>query len=98
MSKITMTTLKSFIRKNDGKLFIRTKSSFDGMTDCVQQCEDRGWSAALPTDLHNAHTLGIQGAWCVGGSRDYLSPVAEGPFIGFHVSNCCGSFDLAVRA
>ena len=37
MSKITLSTFKSFIRKNEGKLFIKCKSSFDGMTDCVEQ-------------------------------------------------------------
>lgn len=40
MSKITRTTLKTFIRKNDGNLYIMTKSSFDGMTDCVQQNDE----------------------------------------------------------
>lgn len=106
MSKITMATVKSFIRRNEGKLYIRTKSSFDGMTDCVQQCSDRDWTSVQPSDeggfLDNAkgrsNTLGIRGAWFVGQSRDYLKPVSEGSFTGFHVYNCCGSFDIAVKA
>lgn len=31
--KITKTTFKSFIKKNAGKLFVQTKSYFDGMVD-----------------------------------------------------------------
>lgn len=99
MKKITMATIKSFIRKNEGRLFIRTKSSFDGMTDCVQECRDRDFSPALQSDLNQpGYTHGIAGAWFVGESRDYLSPISEDGFTGFHVYNCCGSFDLAIRA
>lgn len=100
MAKITMATVKSFIRKNEGKLYIRTKSSFDGMVDGVRDCPDRDWSLALAPDAGHNHSnqLGIHGAWFVGGSRDYLQPITDGEFTGFHVYNCCGSFDLAVRA
>lgn len=99
MAKITMTTIKSFIRKNQGNIYIRTKSSFDGMVDCVKECADQDWSLALTPDEGRNHSnkLGIEGAWFVGGSRDYLSQIEENGFSGFHVSNCCGSFDIAVR-
>lgn len=36
MKKITKATFKSFLKKNEGKLFIQTKASFDGMSDCVE--------------------------------------------------------------
>lgn len=36
MKKITKSTFKSFIKKNEGKLYIQTKSDFDGMSDCVE--------------------------------------------------------------
>jgi len=98
MSKVTMATIKSFVRKNQGKLYIRTKTSFDGMTDGCEPCADRSFTPAQQSDLSNAptHTLGIMGAWFVGQSRDYLTPINEGGYIGYHVYNCCGSFDLAV--
>lgn len=97
MSKITMATIKSFIRKNEGKLLIRCLSDFDGMTDCVQpHSGPREFHPAQPGEHSNS--LGVQGAWFVGGSRNNLSPLNENGFIGFHVYNCCGSFDLAIRA
>jgi len=34
--RITLATFKSFMKKNEGKLFIQCISSFDGMTDCVE--------------------------------------------------------------
>lgn len=33
MKKITKSTFKSFLKKNEGNLFIQTKSYFDGMVD-----------------------------------------------------------------
>lgn len=36
--KITLTTVKKFVKDNADKLFINVKSSFDGMTD---GCESR---------------------------------------------------------
>lgn len=36
MSKITKTTFKSFIKKNEGKLLIQTKSAFDSMSDGIR--------------------------------------------------------------
>jgi hypothetical protein len=100
MSKVTMATIKSFVRKNQGKLYIRTKTRFDGMVDGCEPCKDQDFSPALQSDLTNAssHTLGIAGAWFVGQSRDYLNPINDGGFVGYHVYNCCGSFDLAVKA
>lgn len=50
MSKITKATVKSFIKKNEGNLYIRVKSSFDGMTDCVQQLEGGFRETKKPED------------------------------------------------
>jgi len=36
MVKMTKTTFKSFIKKNEGKLFIQINGDFDGMSDCVE--------------------------------------------------------------
>lgn len=99
MAKATMATIKSFVRKNQGRLYIREASSFDPMTDCVQSvpwCE-RKFQSAEP-GKHPDNDLGVSGAWFVKGSRDYFTPISEDGFTGFHVYNCCGSFDLAVRS
>lgn len=36
MAKMTKSTFKSFLKKNEGKLFIQHESSFDGMSDMVE--------------------------------------------------------------
>lgn len=95
--KITMATVKSFVRKNSGNLFINVKSSFDGMTDCCESLYDGFVKAQQDTD-HPSHTLGIKGAWFVGDSRDYFQPYDNiaGDMTGIEVSNSCGHFILAI--
>lgn len=98
MRKATMATVKSFIRKNEGRIYISFRSSFSGMSDCVEQCADRGFSLAQKTEDHMAHTHGLRGAWFVGSSRDTISrmetEINGQRADGFHIYNCCGSFDI----
>lgn len=42
--------------------------------------------------------MGIKGAWFVLRGRDYFERIGDQGFTGFHVYNCCGSFDIAIRA
>lgn len=95
MKKITLATVKTFLKKNAGNLYINVKSSFDGMTDC---CESRyeGFTKAIATDEHPSHKLGIEGAWFVGQSRDYFSAFENDQMTGITVSNSCGRFVLAI--
>lgn len=108
MKKPTLATLKSFIRKNEGKLFIKCESSFDGMTDCVEQLNNPQYRPATkyenrsvfkqPDEVSNQNTLGYNGVWLVGSSRDYIKQITEDGFTGFNVYNCCGSFSIAIQA
>jgi hypothetical protein len=93
--KITLATVKSFIRKNPN-MYIKVGSEFDGMTDCVQAVED-SFNPIEPTDTLHDRTLGIAGAWVVGSSRDYFTPFNNGIFDGVRVYNCCGEFYLVVK-
>lgn len=106
MKKITRNTIKAFIRYARQDLYIRNLTKFDGMTDSVGPAADNAWHKAevLPiNDWDNVNTLGIKGAWFVGphGSKDYFSAVATGygddDYYGYKVSNCCGSFEIAVK-
>jgi hypothetical protein len=102
MTKITLSTVKSFIRANRAELYINIKSDFDGMTDC---CQSRhGGFEKVKSDIQvrpfqsdRDPTLGIPGAWFVGSSRDYFSTFEDGTYRGIEVSNCCGYFVLAVK-
>lgn len=101
MKKITLTTIKSFIKHNKGYLHISNRSSFDGGIDCVAQSEDKSFRQAqylMPggTSIDENNRLGISGAWFVGSSRDYFTAWEDESFIGYDISNCCGRFILAI--
>lgn len=99
--KITLATVKSFIRKNEGKLLISYKSSFNGMTDSVETSTKSAQEfrpVSKPEEGRNfENCLGIAGAWFVLHGRDSFSAINQDGLVGIHVYNCCGSFDLAVR-
>ena len=82
--KITMATLKSFIRKSES-LFVLNISSFDGMTDCVEKKNNQ---KLLAVSKENA--IGHNGVWCVGSSRDWFSFYETETHYGIKVSNSCG--------
>ncbi len=96
--KITLATVKSFVKKNRESLLINLKSRFDGMTDGVEMVKG-GFIKAEATERNPDHTLGINRAWFVGQSRDYFrfyESIAEN-MIGIEVSNACGSFVIAIK-
>ena len=93
--KLTKTNFKTFIKKNDGQLLIERRNRFDGMTDGLEGCE-RGFSPVLKSDRHVDYTFGIEGAWLVGGGRDYFQAFENDQFKGIEVYNACGNFVVAV--
>jgi hypothetical protein len=98
MKKITLSTVKSFIRKNSENLFINVNASFDGMQDCVTSVNG-GFTIAKADDRewNKRNTLGVSGAWFVGSSRDYFSAYETESMTGIEVWNCCGKFILAIN-
>ena len=99
MKKITRATFKSFVKKNRNNLLINCKSRFDGMTDCVEHSRDSKFEEVKDTELkfQNDYNLGVNGIWLVGSSRDYFTAYEDEFFVGISVSNCCGSFVIAIR-
>lgn len=107
MKKITLSTIKSFIKHNKGYLHISNRSDFDGRIDCVTESNDTGFRRAkylvedLPnteglTDTDAYYRLGISGAWFVRESRDHFTAWEDENWIGYEIYNCCGCFILAV--
>ena len=94
--KITKATFRSFIRKNSDRLFVKERSRFDGMIDCVADVADTFQPAETGCG-YDDNTMGIRGVWLVRG-RNWFVPFEENGFSGFTVYNCCGSFIVAVRA
>jgi hypothetical protein len=94
--KITMATVKSFVRKNASKeIFVNVKSSFDGMTD---MCEERnhGFVVASKDDRCVENTLGLCGVWLVGRSRDWFTAYEDDKFTGITYHNSCGNGIIAI--
>lgn len=97
MAKFTMASVKSFVRKNKGNLKIKTKSSFDGMVDGCVYDHKASFVPVKETTTHVEHTLGIPGAWFVGGGRDMVDPITvNDKVVGFKCFNSCGSFEVMV--
>lgn len=97
MSRITRATIKKFLKDNYGFIYINCKSSFDAMIDCVSYNSDSRFNKAELTDEHYEHTLGINGAWFVGSSRDRFAKYEDDNYNGYEIYNCCGSFILAIK-
>jgi hypothetical protein len=94
MSKITKATLKSFIKKNKGKLYIKSIAEFDGMIDGMSY--NRGnFNKAVETTEDLKETLGIKGI-DVWGSRNTFFNYRDDNFTGIEVYNCCTRFIVAI--
>lgn len=94
--KITIATLKSFANRNADKLFTKNLREFNGMTDGVEEVEDK-FTPTKVTEDKGYYQTGIQGIYTVGSSRDYFQLYEEGNFLGIKVYNCCGSSILAIK-
>jgi len=97
MNKVTLATLKSFIRNNKENILVKVESNFDGMSDMVEYNSGAKWQLAKETDHCVEHTHGITGVWTVNGSRDYFSVYEDEQLYGIHCSNACGSWTIAIE-
>jgi hypothetical protein len=95
--KITLATVKEFIKKNETALFVKKESSFDGMSDMVEFDKAAEFKAARKTENHIQCTLGIDGVWVVGGSRNWFKKFENENFIGIEINNCCGTSLIGIK-
>ena len=94
--RITLATLKSFVKNNESKLYLNIRSDFDGMIDGMRYLND-GFKPAEKDSDPDHHNLGIRGLWLVCSSRDYFRPYDDGKFKGIEISNCCQHSFLAIK-
>lgn len=97
--KITKATFKSFVSKHfaTNDLYIKVTSTFDGMVDCVMPVHSEFKKVSLSSHGTNDNTLGFNGVWLVGSSRDYFTKYEDDEFTGIEVYNCCGGFTVAIK-
>ena len=93
----TLSGLKAFIRKNKDNLYVKQTSDFNGMTDSVETCENATFVKVQPNeiDFNSKNTLGINGLWLVGNSRDSITFNEESNT--YRVYNSCGSCELLAK-
>ena len=97
MKKVTLATLKSFIRNNFDNLLIEVVSQFDGMQDCVISNNAKDFEPIIVTNHCPSYTLGIKGLWLVGQSNDYIKMYENDNYKWFNVYNCCGECNIAIK-
>lgn len=97
MKKITLASVKSFVKKNANKLYIDVRSSFSGYTDGIESVNSGFTLAEIKPNVNYNYNLGIDGAWFVGSSRDYFQAWENETMAGIKVYNSCGSFILATK-
>lgn len=95
MKKITIATVKSFIKKNELNLLINVKSRFDGMTDGVES-QNGGFNKIRKSERFHNNTLGILGVWFTPSTRNWCETYEDELYQGFRVDNCCGCFIVAI--
>ena len=98
--KITLATVKSFIKRNLSDLHQQTLSRFDGMVDGVRRNENAAVRPANTEKFNPADEsqMGIPGVWFVRDSRDYFTVINTPEWFGYEVYNCCGSWQILVPA
>ena len=89
--RITLATLKSFIRNAKHQLFVEQHSNFNGMTDMVESVDRE----IFPVEKEDA--IGHKGVWCVGSSSNSFKFAEKEGYHGITVWNCCGSGTLWTR-
>lgn len=98
MSKITMATVKSWVKKNQGNIFIQVFGRFDGTTDGWTVVNMNAFLKKAETtpfaEYYERNTLGIDGAYFVRNRGDLIERYEINGKSGFKVYNCCRSFAI----
>lgn len=86
-TKCTKATFKAFVRKYRSQLQIKVRSTFNGMTDGVEENKNAEFHPIVANDreITCEHTLGICGVWLVGGGRDWFEAWNDGN----ELQGCC---------
>jgi len=88
MARFTKASLKSFIRKNQESLYILQKTSFNWMTDGVDETGKKDYRKIEPSeiDFNKQYNYWIDGLWMVWGSRNTFELINDKTI---EIYNCC---------
>jgi hypothetical protein len=94
--KITLTTVRSFIKENAENIFISHKSAFDGSIDGSRDADDKAFKkVTICGEGSRTNGEGVPGAWFVKSSRDHFTYFNKDGYEGIEVYNCCAHFIIA---
>ena len=91
---ITAITVRSFVKRNEGKVFFKKTAEFDGMTDCIEQIADNWHEAEYCLDIRRG--IGVRNAYIIDG-RTYYYAYEDSEFVGYRYSNCVERGIIAVK-
>lgn len=93
--KITLSTLKSFLKRNKNDLHLKIHSRFNGMIDGLEHFKD-DFEPAEETEYNTYYTLGIKGLYVIPG-RSYFNVFRDKNYIGITVWNSCGKQTIVTK-
>jgi hypothetical protein len=93
-----MSSLKSWIRKNQATLYVKHQSHFDGMTDCVESIKDAHWEKVNSINMDDKQRMGIPGAWFTRKDNYFKTFLDDDKVVAVEVYNCCGCFTLKTKS
>lgn len=99
MTKITKSTVKSFIKKNISDLYMKEFTYFNGMTDGIDNVPEIRNRFITLTESSRA-ALGVETTYNSPSffeSHNSIEPVEGENFTGFEITNCCGRYIIAAR-
>lgn len=91
---ITAITVRSFVKRNEGKVFFKKTAEFDGMTDCIKQIADNWHEAEYCLDIRRG--IGVRNAYIIDG-RTYYRAYEDSEFVGYRYFNCVERGIIAVK-
>ena len=96
--KITLATLKSFMKKSE-TLFIKNTRVFDWMTDSVTGVHNTNYDPIRKNeiDFEQKHTFWIEWLRLVWWGRDHFKYFEEDVYYGIEVWNCCGACRIVTK-
>lgn len=95
-SKITKSTLKSFIRKNADNLYIKCEKDFNHMIETVETINSNFKKIKIELESLNEKFYFV-GKFFGGSQSDCFESYDDGTFVGIEMSNCCGSSIIAIK-
>mgnify|MGYP001218571265 CR=1 FL=1 len=97
--KITLATLKKFIKDNEGNLYIKIESTFNMLTDSIEFVQTKFKKTEFNKEKSKKidRDLGYKGLWIVGNGDDNFINYEDENFIGIKIINCCGVSIIAIK-